>query len=129
MRYACCAALALLAGCGQRFSNANLKVINQEWERSDQIMQAGGKDDGVTTKEVESVLGPPMKAETSKMALETQKKELELVRYYYQQGDQIIEFHFLDNKLISKVPLLRETGPATPEPKAEGEQAPAEQKP
>jgi hypothetical protein len=55
---------------------------------------------------VESVLGPPKRVETYRLELETQKKELDGVRYYYEQDGQTLELHFLDNKLISKVPLL-----------------------
>ena len=94
------AASLLLAGCGPSISNSNLEVVNNEFESSD---AAKG---GVSPKEVESILGPPKRVEAYRLELETQKKELDGLRYYYEQDGQTIELHFLDNKLISKVPML-----------------------
>jgi hypothetical protein len=102
-----CAA-ALFAGCGQRFNNDNLEVVNRGFDTAERI----GKG-GVSPKEVESILGPPKRVETYRLELETQKKELDGVRYYYEQDGQTLELHFLDNKLISKVPLLK-TSEAVP---------------
>lgn len=93
-------AALLLAACGQRISNANLEVVNREFETSD------GAKNGVSPKEVEAILGPPKRVESYRLELETQKKELDGLRYYYEQDGQTIELHFLDNKLISKVPML-----------------------
>jgi len=98
----CCLALSLCA-CKQRFTNENLKVVNRELERSD---AKGVRDSGVSPKEVESILGPPVRTEAHKLPLETQKKEVDVVRYYYEQDGETIVLHFIDNKLISKVPLL-----------------------
>jgi hypothetical protein len=41
-----------------------------------------------------------------KLALETQKKEVDVVRYYYVQDGEEIALHFVDGKLISSVPKL-----------------------
>src|SRR5215213_9215403 len=105
MPFLFCAALTL-GGCKQRFTNANLEVVNSEFDRSDDLLTKGMRDGGVSPKEVESILGPPMRVETHKLPLETQKKEVDVVRYYYEQDGQTVELHFFDNKLISKVPLL-----------------------
>jgi hypothetical protein len=94
------AAALLVVSCGPRFTNKNLEVVNREFESGERTKG------GVSTKEVESILGPPKRVETYRLELETQKKELDGVRYYYEQEGQTIELHFLDNKLISKVPLL-----------------------
>ena len=91
----------ILGACGPRFSNKNIEVVNREFSTAENF----GKG-GVSTKEVESVLGPPTRVETYRLELETQKKELDGVRYYYEQDVQTLELHFLDNKLISKVPPL-----------------------
>lgn len=95
-------ALALVfSACGPRFSNENIDVVNRELSSAEKL----GKG-GVSPKEVESVLGPPKRMEAYRLELETQKKELDGVRYYYEQDGQTLELHFLDNKLISKVPHL-----------------------
>jgi hypothetical protein len=101
----CCFCFALGA-CGQRFSNENLKVVNHQFDRAEEQTMHGIREAGVSPKEVESILGPPQRIESTKIPLETQKKEVDVVRYYYQQDGQTIELHFLDNKLISKIPLL-----------------------
>lgn len=95
------AALALLTACGPRITNQNIEVVNQQFEIADK--QGKG---GVTPKEVESILGPPKRVESKTLPLETQKKEVEVVRYYYEQDGQKLELHFFDNKLISRVPLF-----------------------
>jgi hypothetical protein len=99
------------AGCGPRFTNENIDVVNKRFETAEQL----GK--GVSPKEVESVLGQPKRVEAYTLTLETQKKELEGVRYYYEQDGERLELHFLDNKLISRVPKLNAR---PPEPPAKG---------
>jgi hypothetical protein len=96
----CFSSLLLLAGCGPRITNENIEVVNKRFEATEQI----GK--GVSPKEVESILGQPKRVEAYTLTLETQKKELEGLRYYYEQDGERIELHFLDNKLISRVPNL-----------------------
>jgi len=90
-----------LNACGPRITNANIEVINKRHDQSEK----SGKG-GVSPKEVESILGPPAKVETAKLQLETQKKEIEVVRLFYEQDGQTLELHFYDNKLISNVPEL-----------------------
>ena len=63
--------------------------------------------------------GRRTRVEATQLPLETQKKEVDVVRYYYQQDGQDVELHFFDNKLIEKVPLLgsaarHETSPLEP---------------
>lgn len=92
---------AALSGCGPRITNANIEVVNRELDAA----ESTGKG-SVTTKEVESILGQPKRVETYTLELQTQKKELDGVRYYYEQDGQTIELHFLDNRLISRLPNL-----------------------
>ena len=94
--------LLLLAfgACGPRITNQNVAVVNQQRTALEKI----GK--GISPKEVESILGQPAHVETFKIPLETQKSNLDGVRYFYRQGDQTLELHFVDNKLISDVPAL-----------------------
>lgn len=108
-----CLALSL-TGCNRRFSNANLEVVNHEFEQADKLAVAGARDAGVSPKEVESIMGPPTHAETTRLPLETQKKEVDVVRYFYEQDGQTVAFHFFDNKLIAKVPLLNDAGKPAP---------------
>ena len=95
------ASLSLLsAACGPRITNANLEVVERERVNRD----TSGR--GIGPKEVESILGQPTRSETTKLALETQKKEVDVVRYYYVQDGEEIALHFVDGKLISSVPKL-----------------------
>ena len=63
---------------------------------------------GLSPKEVESILGQPLRIETFKIPLESQKSLLDGVRYFYGLGDKTLELHFVDNKLISDLPELPE---------------------
>jgi hypothetical protein len=92
--FACCA-------CGPRITNDNVEVVNEQRAK----LEAAGK--GLSPKEVESILGQPTRSERAKLPLETQKKEVEVVRFYYDQDGQTLELHFVDGKLINNVPLLK----------------------
>lgn len=102
-------AVFCLTGCGPKITNENIEVVNKRFDVTEQV----GK--GISPKEVESVLGQPKRVETYTLTLQTQKKELEGIRYYYEQDGQRIELHFLDNKLISRLPKLdaKVEGPPT----------------
>jgi hypothetical protein len=89
-----------LAACGPNITDANIDVVNKQRAALDKA----GK--GLSPKEVEAILGQPSKIHSSKLALETQKKEVDVVRYEYKQDGKTIELHFLDNKLINEVPRL-----------------------
>jgi hypothetical protein len=88
--------LAALAGCGPTVTNDNIAAVNEQFE----AMEKSGKS--LSIKEVESVLGPPMRVENSRIEMQT-VKELPVVRYYYQEGATSVELHFVDNKLIRRV--------------------------
>jgi hypothetical protein len=90
----------VIAACGPRITNDNLDIVEKERTGREEI----GK--GISPKEVESILGQPTRSETTKLALETQKKEVEVVRYYYEQDGDQLALHFVDGKLISPVPKL-----------------------
>ena len=97
----------VLSACGPRITNANLQVVDDQRVKLD----TSGK--GLSPKEVESILGQPTRQERTKLPLETQKKEVDVVRYYYDQDGETIALHFVDNKLISEVPRFGER-PVTP---------------
>ena len=86
--------------CGPRITNQNVAVVNQQKSALEKI----GK--GLSPKEVESILGQPTRVEKFEIPLETRKPILDGVRYFYEQGGQTLDLHFVDNKLISTVPEL-----------------------
>lgn len=88
------------SACGPTITNDNLKVVDEQRAK----LEGTGK--GLSPKEVESILGQPKRIETAKLSLETQKKEVDVVRYYYQQNGETLELHFVDNKLIHDAPRL-----------------------
>ena len=97
--------------CGPRITNQNVKVVNEQRAALEKV----GK--GLSPKEVESILGQPARIETFKIPLETQRPVLDGVRYFYKQGDETLELHFVDTKLISDVPLLgSKAAPAATKP-------------
>jgi hypothetical protein len=98
-------------GCGPRITNQNLQVV----ESQRQSLETTGK--GISPKEVESILGQPTRTENARLALETQKKEVDVVRYFYKQDGEEIALHFVDGKLISPVQMLGEIASATGETK------------
>jgi hypothetical protein len=96
--------LAALAGCGQTVTNQNIAAVNEQFE----AVEKSGKT--LTIKEVESMLGPPTRVETFPIEMRT-VKELPGVRYYYKQGNETVELHFVDNKLIRRVLAFGERPP------------------
>lgn len=78
----------LLAGCRLRITDANLKQLRPE----------------MNPKEVESILGQPVRIEKFQMEVQTQKPVLDGVRYYYDMDGKTIALHFVDGKLISQAP-------------------------
>lgn len=94
-------------GCRPYVTNRNIDALNLLYETAEK----SGKS--VSIKEVESVLGHPLKAESFPIEMKT-TKELPVVRYYYKQGSDVVELHFIENKLIRRVqhfgdPLILET--------------------
>ena len=95
-----------LGACGPRITNRNVDVVNQQRAALDKA----GK--GLSPKEVESILGQPSRIKPGKIELLTQKKEIEVVQYFYEQDGQTLVLHFYDNKLAGDLPRI-----GTPSPK------------
>lgn len=93
------AALLGCASCKPQITNANIDAVNLRSEKAD---QAGRK--GLSPKEVEAILGQPDSIDSTPIELETQKRQIPLTRYRYNQDGQSIELHFFDNKLVNRVP-------------------------
>ena len=94
-----CFSLLGLCSCKPEISQSNIDAVNTRFEK---LEKTGEKT--LSPKEVESILGPPDRVENATIELETQKKEVGLTRYYYEQDGKTIELHFFDNKLINRVP-------------------------
>lgn len=94
-----CVSVWGLCGCKPEISQANIDAVNTRFEK---LEKTGKKF--LSPKEVESILGPPDRVENATIELETQKKEVGVTRYYYEQDGKTIELHFFDNKLINRVP-------------------------
>ena len=93
-------------GCKPEISESNINAVNQRFDK----FVAAKKY--LSPKEVESILGQPDRVENATLELETQKKQVPVTRYYYDQDGQTTELHFFDNKLINRVPAFSKT----PEP-------------
>jgi hypothetical protein len=88
----------LTTSCKPHISDANVDAVNQRHAKAE--MQERGS---LSPKEVESILGPPDQTESTTIELETQKKQVPVTRFIYQQNGKQIELHFIDNKLIDKI--------------------------
>jgi hypothetical protein len=99
--------LGSLGACKQRqhLSRANFEVVERKYA---QAQERGGRDPGVSVKEVESVLGPPHRVDPP----ETSLRDVEVFRYYYQQGSDTYDLHFFNGRLIQ---LAKLPASATPE--------------
>lgn len=93
------AATLSFSACKQRqhLSLNNIQAMEGMFSRAQVHVQAGVRDAGLTPKEVESVLGPPHRIDPPETAL----RDLDLFRYYYQQGADAYELHFVNSKLIA----------------------------
>ena len=111
--------LLALTGCERRISSANIDVANRQQEiaakrgsRSPQVRE------GLTLKEVESILGQPVRVESEKRPILVQKN-LELTHWFYEQDGKTIELFFVDGNLQRKIPQFGEVlAPADVRPPA-----------
>ena len=91
--------------CGPRITNRNVDVVNRERAN----LEKAGK--GLSPKEVESILGQPSRIKPGKIELLTQKKEIDVVQYFYEQDGQTLVLHFYDNKLTGDLPRIDAPAP------------------
>lgn len=87
-----------LVSCKPEISQSNINAVNSRFDKLENSKKS------LSPKEVESILGQPDRVENATLELETQKKEVSVTRYYYEQDGKTIELHFFDNKLIDRVP-------------------------
>jgi len=85
-----------LSACGPRVTNRNIDALNRQYDSADKA----GK--GLSIKEVEAILGQPTRSQSFPIEMQT-TKELQGVRYYYEENGKTVVLHFIDNKLIRRV--------------------------
>ncbi len=79
-----CVFLAVTA-CHKEIANRNLQQVRLN----------------MSPKEVESILGQPNRTDKIELDLETEKKNITITRYYYEQNGQQIVLHFQAGKLLN----------------------------
>ena len=62
----------------------------------------------MSQKEVESILGSPDRIEKAELELETQRKTMAIIRYYYDQGGQTVVLNFQNGRLANSPDKLKE---------------------
>ncbi|MEI6871190.1 MAG: hypothetical protein WCL08_02810 [Verrucomicrobiota bacterium] len=98
-----------LISCKPEITDSNINAVNQRFDK------LGAAKKYLSPKEVESILGQPDRVENATLELETQKKQVPVTRYYYDQDGQTTELHFFDNKLIKRVPAFSKTPEQEPQ--------------
>ncbi|MEQ1854550.1 MAG: hypothetical protein ABMA01_23520 [Chthoniobacteraceae bacterium] len=100
--------MLVFTGCERRISSANIEVANKHQEiAANRASRSAQVKEGLTLKEVESILGQPARVEMEKRPILVQKN-LELTRWYYEQDGQTIELLFVDGNLQRKIPQFGE---------------------
>jgi hypothetical protein len=102
-----CAASLAVCACKPEIKESNIEAVNVRHEAAQSSTRSH-----LSPKEVESILGQPSRIERTELELETQKKQIPVTRYYYEQDGKSLEVHFIDNKLVSKIPKLSGQEPA-----------------
>jgi hypothetical protein len=85
-------AVLMMTGCKREFGNRNLAELKIN----------------MTPKEVESILGSPDRTEKSDVNLETQRKTMAVIKYFYDQDGQTVVVQFQNGRLVGDLPKLKE---------------------
>src|SRR5688572_7215370 len=92
-----CVAAALLTGCDKRLSDQNIDQANKLQQSAQQRKSRWpGVSEGMTEKEVESILGEPAVRRPGKTVEVNQPVKMDTVTYVYEQDGKAIELYFLD---------------------------------
>jgi hypothetical protein len=83
--------LLAATGCKRQISERNLQQVRLN----------------MSPKEIESILGQPNRSDKIDLDLETQKKNITITRYYYEQNGQEIILHFQGGKLLNAPDQLK----------------------
>jgi hypothetical protein len=79
------ASLLVLTSCGRRVTDTNLREIKPD----------------MSAKEVESILGPPTRADNPHELTLQRQLTLPVTRYFYDQNGTTVELTFVGDKLAS----------------------------
>ena len=99
-----------MTGCEQQVAveNPNIDVVNRRQEQAQKrTSRDQSVEEGLTQKEVESVLGLPQKSIEGKTVREY-RREISFVTWTYEKNGEQIELPFIDGKLQGKVPRFGE---------------------
>ena len=100
--------MLVMTGCERRISSANIEVANRQQDiAAKRASRSAQVKEGLTLKEVESILGQPVRIETEKRPILVQKN-LELTHWYFEQDGKTIELLFVDGNLQRKIPQFDE---------------------
>ena len=110
--------MLVMTGCERRISSANIEVANRQQEiAAKRASRSAQVKEGLTLKEIESILGQPVRVETEKRPIFVQKN-LEVTHWFYEQDGRTIELLFVDGNLQRKIPQFDEVpGPANVAPR------------
>ena len=109
--------MLVFTGCERRLSSANIEVANKQQEIAAKRTSRNAQvKEGLALKEVESILGQPMRVETEKRPVVV-PKNLEVTHWFYEQDGKTLELVFVDGNLQGKIPSLDESGSQIATPK------------
>ena len=98
--------MLVFTGCERRLSSANIEIANKQQEIAAKRMSRNAQvREGLALKEVESILGQPVRVDTEKRPILVQKN-LEVTRWYYEQDGKTLELIFVDGNLQGRIPSL-----------------------
>ena len=102
--------MLVFTGCERRLSSANIEVANKQQEIAAKRTSRNAQvKEGLALKEVESILGQPVRVETEKRPILVQKN-IEVTRWFYEQDGKTLELVFVDGNLQGKIPSLDTPG-------------------
>ena len=98
--------MLVFTGCERRLSSANIEVANRQQEIAAKRTSRNAQvKEGLALKEVESILGQPVRVETEKRPILVQKN-LEVTHWYYEQDGKTLELVFVDGNLQGQIPQI-----------------------
>ncbi len=102
--------MLVFTGCERRLSSANIEVANRQQEIAAKRTSRNAQvKEGLALKEVESILGQPVRVETEKRPVVV-PKNLEVTHWFYEQDGKTLELIFVDGNLQGKIPSLDTPG-------------------
>ena len=100
----------VFTGCEQRVAPGNVDVVNRQQESaSKKTSKIAQVTEGLSMKEVESILGQPKTTKQGKISKEI-LRDFNLTTWTYEQDGQQVELSFIDGKLQGRVPQFGQQG-------------------